>query len=129
MRDIKFRWISKETWDFVFWLPVFSCSNILNIQIDDKTIFKSGWKEMKEIIPETLWQYTWLKDENWKEIYEGDILWSFWKWIRVLELEEWSFMIDVVTDSWDKWEYYYLREFNNYFHILGNIHENSELIK
>ena len=73
--------------------------------------------------PIDIMQYTTLKDENGKEIYEGDIF-------KILaEPEE----INVVT--WDEGKYLledhglWLSDWYKHGEIIGNIYENPELIK
>ena len=104
MREIKFRvWNGEEM--------------ISPDYIDRKGI--AHWKENS--IPtssKTIMQYTGLKDKNGKEIYEGDILgWddkSGYLWVVI-----WETMFD--HSRWDA--------SHSEAEIIGNIHENPELIK
>jgi uncharacterized phage protein (TIGR01671 family) len=95
-------------------------------------------------------QYTWLKDKNWKEIYEGDIqkitLWKYY-WIYVVEAIWWQFWNTLFsickehnigidddgnyTFEAEKWDCL-LRDFVKHWkdcEIIWNIYENPELIK
>jgi uncharacterized phage protein (TIGR01671 family) len=85
-----------------------------------------------QIDPETVGEFTGLKDKNGKEIYEGDIVfYEDHEWKVVFEYDRWDMqsIIDnekyVRSDdysddpgftSWDFCE------------VIGNIYENSELI-
>lgn len=79
------------------------------------------------VIPESVGQFTGLHDKNEKEIYEGDIISvDDWTVVRV----EWG------TDCWelimeDNEPYIddSLGNFNDLIEVIGNIYENSELIK
>ena len=80
------------------------------------------------IDPETIGQFTGLLDKNGREIYEGDILEVCEMYAKVVWNEEKA-----------SFEYQYLHpmqltntfyEFNMpYLSIIGNIHDNPELIK
>jgi uncharacterized phage protein (TIGR01671 family) len=76
-------------------------------------------------------QYTGLKDKNGKEIYEGDILSRTinprnGKPYNIIETVEYCNFVD------DEYNYHVsgfnLSAYSEEFEIIGNIHENSELI-
>lgn len=78
-------------------------------------------------------QFTGLTDKNGKEIYEGDIVrWSF----KVERNSELTYTADVVEwESYDEEEWPYstisgftLPESEDEYEVIGNIHENPELL-
>lgn len=112
--------------DFEWYL--LACSN-------DKTRHK--WK-----IDYIISQYTWLKDKNWKEIYEGDIVrkqvdikyTNIWPWVCKKEpiyrnyLYKWEGMWFVSKSLSPEPKYYESWGDHNNKEIIGNIYENLELL-
>jgi uncharacterized phage protein (TIGR01671 family) len=90
-----------------------------------------GWFALQEkhaVIPETVGQYTGLKDKNGKKIFEGDIVKSIeTKETGVVQFfpEHSAFMI------WCKFsnEVGFLYECTSIAEVIGNIHDNPELIR
>lgn len=83
-------------------------------------------------------QYTGLKDKNGKEIFEGDICRHTWDFVTPYKTHRKGFDIETVTFDTEtaKWLYgddgLWGNNINNKiysFEIIGNIHENSELLK
>lgn len=92
----------------------------------------------EEVVPETIGEYTGLKDQNGKKIFEGDIVryrHEFWQ----------CPMQSVVEYCVDKWNYpafdlkdndYYeanglqlAHEMEIEFEVIGTIHDNPELLE
>lgn len=67
MREIKFRWKDID-WNLVYWCLVRYSDSVSYIASD---IIE---KPMELVSTDTVWQFTWLLDKNWKEIYTGDIV-------------------------------------------------------
>ena len=73
-----------------------------------------------EVIPETVGQFTGLKDKNGTEIYKGDAVSSGF-WDGIVEFVEGAFKI-VQGGCSDSTNF-------DVTEIIGNIHENPELLK
>lgn len=77
-----------------------------------------------EVDPDTVGQFTGLKDKNGKDIYEGDIVhyWGgeycqgYWEFNRTVVIK------DMIDDCFMMGEYEFLE-------VIGNIYENPELLE
>lgn len=118
MRELKFRAWSEETH------ALYSSDDIREFPLEE---VRNGdvW---------TFEQYTGLKDKNGKEIYEADIVrWSF----KVDRNSEITYTADVVKwESYveEEWPYstisgFTLPESEDGYEVIGNIHENPELVE
>ena len=121
MREIKFRCF----YDGKMW----PCSVINNcyhpgdvVEID----FEKMEAEISLLPPETpVMQYTGLKDKNGKEIYEGDIVETFFenrKYVGAIEFSSQS-----LAYRMKEMEHVWLT--GRTIKVIGNIYENPELLK
>ena len=154
MRDIKFRGKRVDNGEWVYGYYVFYLGHHLiladrNMIIDEREEI-DGYYITKtiaigvpeaEVIPETVGQYTGLKDKNGTEIYEGDMV--RYKWMPVFEDDNgeydftektigWEFDVNVaVTYNESRMAFafgdtMYASEYiKNEIEVIGNIHEQE----
>lgn len=155
-REIKFRaWDNKKK----EWLCGYEMPNLGGFSIIGETILLGEWSKVIDIFlfsrdgykPDDLriMQFTGLKDNKGKDIYEGDIVGQFEdednldyeekpsKWLRVIEWNDedgaWGVMNkEVMTsieklyeDDWDE-DYCFASDIRE-MEVIGNIYENPEL--
>lgn len=79
-----------------------------------------------KVLPETVGEYTGLKDKNGNEIYEGD-LFKENKSTGEIKFEDGSFFIEwkVIKDFWSESLKYHAINGE----VIGNIYENPELLE
>lgn len=98
--EIRFCW-----WDL---LSIISNERI----VDWKILHTNNWQC-------ELMQFTWLKDKNWKEIYEGDIVNLEWVWNETVWFQDWSFMTGYAC---------LMDIFTKQIEVIWNIYENPKLL-
>ena len=123
MRPIKFRWKSIETWEFVFWNLLYWAWDCQIWEIDNE------WaRHNYSCDTETVWQFTWLTDKNWVEIFEWDVL----KTNEHIDSVVWrddlcwfSYKNDSsrmnLSDWIEHWKY-------SWTEIIWNVYQNPELL-
>ena len=128
MREIKFRGISEKIGKFVYGYYYRECDNEYIIEDRQKESMLNR-NVTHKVAPETVGQYTGLKDCNDKDIYEGDIIKSLYPDNNVV----------IWDDDMGMFGYYYKSDWGKSFialyrylsdiKIIGNMFENKELTK
>lgn len=137
MRDIEFRGKKTDNGKWVYgyynWCSLGEEHIIaINNDYDEDRVYDSFGKEawFEEVIPETVGQYTGIKDIYGKKIYEGDIVEKRFmdlindaKFIGKIEFHDGQYNIDNEEES------YPLFNKVDEIEILGNIYDNPKSLK
>ena len=144
MREIKFR--AKENYGIDRWLYAKGIAPVTQngtphgeYQLIQSVDYEEldDWNETtisSYVIPETIGQYTGLKDTKGVEIYEDDILELDDNETAVVEWHDACFYVRYIQDGFLKRCYEYgsligAIEENLVVKVIGNIHDNPELLK
>lgn len=161
MREIKFRGKSKNVNKWCYGTYIFTDDNRNNpfrtkpFKESHRIVFwcsgdwnMGGWVD-EEVIPETIGQYTGLKDKNGKEIYEGDIVdWLFFyngfgrnggvierdTIVRgIIKWQQGGFILEVIENDFEEAGFYSISalytDTEADVEVVGNIHDDTDLIK
>ena len=105
--------------------------------VEKPYIIQKGTGIWFEVIPETVGQYTGLRDKNRKRIFEGDIIRDSHGFIWLVVFENNAFavknhLMELYFALWEQWEYdLESKEWDSpsdRFKVIGNIHDNPELL-
>ncbi|MEK2588761.1 YopX family protein [Lentilactobacillus buchneri] len=127
-REIKFRiWRAPDEYDKTSWME--SWDSLLNYSMSD--IFQLDNPD------DVLEQFTGLKDKNGKDVYEGDILawhsniYRKHDWVGLVLYRGAGFAVQESDKSYSspEWLDCACRKDANIIEVIGNIHENPELLK
>lgn len=164
MREILFRGKPKNEADYEFLKTMYkdNCKNgfiygslvirgnqyyiCVNVPFLENTYEIFSNVTLFEVFPETVGEYTCLKDKNGKKIFEGDIVkndWCFIKGNSIVRFGEYKssdssndyqcghlgFYLEHMSDFNKRTVRKDIMYFANKCEIIGNIHDNPELLK
>ena len=123
-REIKFRGKTLKTNKWIYG-DLIQNKEINNYQIIDYTSYG------KEVIKDTIGQYTGLKDKNGKEIYEGDIISNEYEKCIVVWVKEYAgFMLKLINKEYEDKEWTNpMIDLRKDEEVIGNIYDNPDLLE
>jgi uncharacterized phage protein (TIGR01671 family) len=128
MREILFRGKSLIDNEWVIGAGVYKSEGYTWIITDDATKTENRGTGSDAIIPETVGQFTGLTDKNGKKIFEGDIIYRDWfggLTYQVVYDDLYASFFGETT----KGDFTTFNGDGGSFVIIGNIHDNPELLE
>ena len=130
MREILFRGKRTLNGDWIeglLWKKKYNDNRIFISYFPDQ----DDYEEAYSVCPETIGQYTGLTDKNGKNIFEGDIVTQPVRETRkhspcIVEFKDGKFQAHYISEKRFFDRYY---DLNSYTKVIGNIHDNPELLK
>ena len=120
MREILFR--GKRV-DNVEWMEGFYAVSGDRTYIIFDSGIAFGYVTMKEVIPETVGQYTGLTDKNGKKIFECDVIRDKYGIIFEIMFSDNGYFVAINDDYWE-----FINDLDE-IKVLGNIHDNGEILE
>lgn len=118
----KFRGFSERLNKWVYGYLLEDCMIINGIaEVNDEYISIERWEQ---VVPSSVGQYAGLSDSQDTELYNGDICWD--------EIKERAGVVGFYEGKFgylSENDYEDICEINNDIEIIGNIHENKELLE
>lgn len=131
MREILFRGKRADTGE---WIEGYYCRAFRWTGDKNPTpaIQEADCYYFREIIPETVGQYTGLTDKNGKKIFEGDILKEKQSNQALIFTVDWCedcAMFVTPCKNFKSLEFDFTTSYGEQFEIIGNVFDNSDLLK
>lgn len=136
MREIIFRGKRVDNGEWVeglLWKKKYNHNKIFISYFPDE----DDYEDTVVVDPETVGQYTGLKDKNGKRIFEGDVIKDSYGllWLVVFENNAFAVknrLMELCFALWEQWVYDWdSKEWispSDRFEVIGNIHDNPELL-
>lgn len=119
-REIKFRALRTDGKGWVY-----GCYRFVNVIEGKKHLISDWFGNEIEVIPETVGQFTGLKDRNGKEIYEGDVISISSRGFDFECKVTYDKQLIPVGEKSKGWEHMLYSPYWEECEIIGNIHSNE----